>query len=483
MEDNEEVTKRVCTVVMSDIMEEELEIIVIRKKVFECNYCQKTFQLKFYLNQHRLVHKGETRPFICNVCGKRYAKQEHISYHKRTHSAKRHFECPVCKKSFKFRKAMRLHQKIHEKNRPKDYQCKECGESFLHKQSLVTHQLAHLNQKLYKCEFCDREFRTKEGCQQHELTHSSEKLFRCKICSKKFSTYENMHNHSLLHKKKQFACKDCPKTFIFLINLERHVLWHESCRENTPWPYVCKLCKSSFSGKSYLDKHLRVCNEEYKPKQNTNKTASDFIPLNGCTSNSTAKLPISPKSIASGFSIQSERVINKSSACSGITPKSTASDFVRLNSFTTNSIATGFSTSNSNETAEPTIDSIQPNSSICNKLNQPKKVKLIYRCCNKSFDTKEKLQKHKEVHNEVRKIATPAKLYYCADCCVEFENQFLLDDHNYQFHDGNFNSYGCVICKIIFTTMEQLFKHGLEKHQAKYLAAVTPIGYMRRAKK
>jgi len=36
----------------------------------------------------------------------------------------------------------------------------------------------------------------------------------------------------------------------------------------------------------------------------------------------------------------------------------------------------------------------------------------------------------------------------------------------------NFSYYGCVICKVVFISMEQLFQHGQRKHQTKYLAEV-----------
>jgi len=522
----EEVTKRTCTVVLSDIMEEELEIIVIRKKVFECF---KTFKLKFYLNQHRLVHRGKTEPFICNICGNKYTKRRYLCRHKRRHSEKRHFVCPVCKSSFKIKSEMVFHMGIHKKNRTADFQCEECGKSFLLKKSVKAHQRIHLRPK-YKCGICDKEFHRKYACKEHELTHTNDELFKCETCGKKFITYSKMLKHSLLHKKKTFACKQCPKTFTYLIHLERHERLRKHGGDKND--IICKTCNNTFPSQSYLNRHIQRCHEyntndthlpcplcdktflckRYLRKHqlsvhpvlchicdrsfctndglskhiskvhNLNIVSFDHsylklssISQNNFVTNSTdSASTISktlPNSTASVIFVQSENVIIKSTVCNDKTWKSTAAECV-----STNSNASDFSTSRADVTAISTVDSIQSNSVLNIKLCQPKRViDVLYRCslCSKLFDDQKTLQKHVEEHSTVvHKVATPATTYCCVECCITFENQFLLDDHNHQFHDKISNPFGCFICKDIFTTMEQLFKHGQEKHQAKYLAPI-----------
>jgi len=170
------------------------------------------------------------------------------------------FECPVCKKAFKSKIYMGVHQETHKKNRTGDFHCKECGKSFLYKKTLKTHQLTHSeNADQFKCKVCDKEFRLKDYLKKHELIHDIERMFSCHLTRKKYSTSNDLSTHLHLHKNKSFACKRCPKTFKFLIRLERHERWHKNIEDRG---YVCKTCDKTFSCKWHLDNHYRQCDKD-----------------------------------------------------------------------------------------------------------------------------------------------------------------------------------------------------------------------------
>jgi len=96
--------------------------------------------------------------------------------------------------------------------------------------------------------------------------------------------------------------------------------------------------------------------------------------------------------------------------------------------------------------------------------------KITHHCsvCNEKFEDMTKLQCHmKTSHKQGKRLKTPTKIYGCVSCREVFERKCDLNHHNSKFHDNN--SYGCVICKAIFPSVEKLYKHGQEKHQADYL--------------
>jgi len=236
----EEVSKRVCAVVIENIMQRE-EFVETKKKTFNCNICKKRFKLKLDLNNHRLLHdklNDNSRPYVCDICGKGYAKRCVMYTHKKRHSNKKPFECPICKKSFQIKGDMTSHQ----------------------------------SSRRYRCGICGLEFYWKDAVKRHELSHGavSEKLFTCQTCGKRFFTNARLRYHCLLHKKKPFACKQCPKTFTYLILLERHEIWHKNGGDRNA-PYECKTCNKTFPCKRYLNRHFRSCHDEKTRRKDKEK--------------------------------------------------------------------------------------------------------------------------------------------------------------------------------------------------------------------
>jgi len=472
MRDNEAVNQRICAVAVKDIMKEDRPaVIYIRKKTFECSYCQKTFKLKFYLNQHRLVHNEEIRPYSCNVCGKRYARRQSMYDHRRWHCIRRQFECPVCKKLFKTVMSAKVHQRIHKKNRTADFYCNECGKSFFSKGSLKTHQIIHSNPAPFKCESCDMKFKLKYTFKMHQLTHRSvgEKSFSCKTCDKKFFTYVTMRRHSLLHKKKPFACRKCPKTFFLLIHLERHKLLHKNDDGKDTRPFICDICGKGYAKRFILNAHKQihsegrqfeclVCKNSFK----TEKTMKAHQKIHEKNRTADFHCKECGKSVLTKASLRAHQLLhlNRKSFKCGFCDREFKSQYTMIR----------------HENKHNTVSEKSFSCHICDKkyLTYNKMLKHSFLHKEKSFACKQcprvftyliQLERHELWHNNG---SDKNAAYVCKTCVKTFSSESNLENHQRICKkDSTINpSYSCPICGKIFATKGYLPHHISRVHNA-----------------
>jgi hypothetical protein len=63
-----------------------------QKKIFHCEYCDKTFAKKFNMQSHMVRHTGD-RPFRCTDCGAVFSRFSDMTRHKKVHSDVRRHVC------------------------------------------------------------------------------------------------------------------------------------------------------------------------------------------------------------------------------------------------------------------------------------------------------------------------------------------------------------------------------------------------------
>ncbi|XP_055382313.1 zinc finger protein 85-like isoform X2 [Condylostylus longicornis] len=160
------------------------------RKVYSCPECNQSFTNEWAVSNHiRVVHK---KKFICELCGAAFGTNTNLSDHLLTHSDERNFKCPKCEKTFKCRRALKLHVDIHDDTA---YQCKTCGLKLNTSLTLRRHMMVHSDQSKYKCNFCLKQFKRRDAFKNHLILHAGLKPYKCSFCDLTFTNGSNCRTH------------------------------------------------------------------------------------------------------------------------------------------------------------------------------------------------------------------------------------------------------------------------------------------------
>ncbi|KFB38176.1 hypothetical protein ZHAS_00005504 [Anopheles sinensis] len=136
--------------------------------------------------------------------------------------------CMVCGEKFQSRDVWIAHLTIHKAERP--FQCHICLAQFKTKYVQQNHiRTVHENVRSYRCLICtepSRMFKSKRTLEDHMRYHTGERPFVCCICKITFSSGSVHRNHMYrVHRemrKKDRRCNHCGKVFDRILDLKRH---------------------------------------------------------------------------------------------------------------------------------------------------------------------------------------------------------------------------------------------------------------------
>ena len=130
------------------------------------------------------------------------------------------FQCGICRKDFKYPKALQSHMSAHKY---KSFQCPNCPKSFNSRKTLMQ----HIKKEVIECH-CGDIFTSQAGLIKHQKSvHEMASCDKCPFEGTVQSVKTHKHNNHRPRPKKRegqlFPCRGCPKVYTDQTNLRRHV--------------------------------------------------------------------------------------------------------------------------------------------------------------------------------------------------------------------------------------------------------------------
>lgn len=242
--------------------------------IFNCAFCNQTFQSKKDLKDHKQSHTS-SKPRARKI--KSEARATSFTAHYVPHQPK--FQCEYCFKGFDQSHRLKQHQISHREpifacdqvsvdglpgwdRRLTIRFCLQCDKKFKCQYRLKYHKNEHAPGSTQICGVCHKIFPTLIRLQQHQIMHN-EKIYQCQECDKSFKCKYRLKYHELNHYHKAYECPICAKRFALPSRLAQHLSIHD---DNTP-SFACEVCMKTFKNKYRLKYHR---NEHDKIKQESN---------------------------------------------------------------------------------------------------------------------------------------------------------------------------------------------------------------------
>ena len=239
---------------MDEIMFENGRAEVKEEKVFYCDFCEKSFRSKYFLDKHSKSHCGEQNGINENDIKKDINDEE-------WNNGGKVCICEVCAKQFPNVSELRKHS--YDVHQIEGFCCKDCDSTFSNKSKLKYHRKHKCNKAVKTetiCQFCGL------ICNKSMSTHlkfcklntDNFKLgpFICEPCGKEYPTHKQLEVHTTNIHKKAGLCPECGEHKIDVKNHVRRVHLNEvrfTCTELD--------CKFTSFSKQHFKRHKKLVHE------------------------------------------------------------------------------------------------------------------------------------------------------------------------------------------------------------------------------
>uniref|UniRef100_A0A8C1XL71 C2H2-type domain-containing protein n=1 Tax=Cyprinus carpio TaxID=7962 RepID=A0A8C1XL71_CYPCA len=291
------------------------KVLTEEKAKFICRYCSKSFVRQAYYKEHELRHRVVTH-HRCDCCGLYFPNAHKCQSHKhkatctplildpflqtadhsesiqeksdipdvvetvgsnvelrncfvklmdvcKTSQSPERMHCQVCGKTFRLRAQLNAHLRSHSDEKP--FKCDNCEKELLPPKEQATPQkLEEIYKEEFKCGLCQEAFVDSKALSEHCLTHMpGPSASKCQFCKSHFSSRAGLIRHIRLHTgEKPFPCLTCGRHFHRKEVLKLHQI---KCTVHVRLhtgekPYGCANCGEHFIRTDYLKRHLAKCN-------------------------------------------------------------------------------------------------------------------------------------------------------------------------------------------------------------------------------
>ncbi|XP_037819013.1 zinc finger protein 135 isoform X2 [Lucilia sericata] len=283
-------------------------------KPYQCKICQKRFPQLSTLHNHERTHI-DPKPYKCDTCEKSFSQLATLANHKKIHSGDKPYACAYCCMTFRQQSTLNNHMKTHANqvatittnsttagtggggsvvqvgnhHHPHHHQAggnniplaaatimvTPTASGHLQIQPQVEHhpllhfldsnttvstlstkeQFATVNNNNTTNNNHNNTTTTSTGVVPHCLRNSCpDRPFMCSVCRRTFSQQSTLTNHLKTHTgEKPYKCKICESHFRQLSTLNNHMKIHTGEK-----PYACSYCPKQFRQKSTLTNHVRI---------------------------------------------------------------------------------------------------------------------------------------------------------------------------------------------------------------------------------
>jgi uncharacterized Zn-finger protein len=106
------------------------------------------------------------------------------------------FKCEICPKSYKQKRSLNRHIKLHRAN----FKCKQCTLTFEEECDLNMHNMTLHSKKNFLCSVCGNSYTRKSSLEEHSKIHEGT-LLKCPVggCDKQFTRTKGLADHLNFH--------------------------------------------------------------------------------------------------------------------------------------------------------------------------------------------------------------------------------------------------------------------------------------------
>lgn len=238
--------------------------------MFNCDRCPRFFFHNTLIIKHVVLHlpKESRRNHPCRMCGFVFMEEGVLRRHiKEMHeTVDKSFHCNFCDKSFKTKTYLNGHFARRHEERP--FLCQQCPSTFIYELELQKHiDELHCTQNNpgFFCEACGKKFFKMTSFNQHRKIIHEEKTFKCSHagCDKRYESLKKFEYHQKIHlNQKDFKCthEGCVKSYFQRRGLQKHIiLSHQNLRKNCP----VTGCKYKAGRIAYMRTHLTAKHKDF----------------------------------------------------------------------------------------------------------------------------------------------------------------------------------------------------------------------------